>query len=89
MTRVAPLLPTSDPRRQMRTVGANKTLRALAKAAIPGPDMDPHTRLRREMWLSAKRKELMCDFFAHKEITICGSFEIRFYKYRKVLITPE
>ena len=41
---------------------ANKTLRALAKAAIPGPDMDPHTRLRRAMWLSAKRKELMCVF---------------------------
>jgi hypothetical protein len=41
---------------------ANETLRALAKAAIPGPDVDPPTRLRRAMWLSAKRKELMCVF---------------------------
>ena len=41
---------------------ANETLRALAKAAIIGPDVDPHTRLRRAMWLSAKRKELMCVF---------------------------
>jgi hypothetical protein len=41
---------------------ANETLRAIAKAAIPGPDVDPQTRLRRAMWLSAKRKELMCVF---------------------------
>ena len=41
---------------------ANDTLRALAKAAISGPDKDPSVRLRRAMWLSAKRKELMCVF---------------------------
>ena len=38
---------------------ANSTLRMLATAAIPGPIKDPTTRMRRAMWLSARRKELM------------------------------
>ncbi len=38
---------------------ADATLRALAVFAIPGPTKDPSTRLRRAMWLSARRKELM------------------------------
>ena len=41
---------------------ADSTLRALATAAIPGPTKDPTTRLRRAMWLSARRKELMSVF---------------------------
>ena len=41
---------------------ADLTLRALAVAAVPGPDKDPAMRLHRAMWLSARRKELMAVF---------------------------
>ena len=49
---------------------ANSTLRMLATAAIPGPIKDPTTRMRRAMWLSARRKELMSVLVRNLHFTV-------------------